>query len=252
MATTIPDFDFSQYNPRDEWSFPPQRLVRFAAEVYTMMTTARTAWTRQYTYPDLRFVVWHELSGHAHALLVGAMHLRSHGDSLEWWKGQPEFDHEFDRRLVAHNNMMVRQMLQLGFVQNVVRQVDIALRQIADSLTHELEEARRPLSEVARDVLKRTDLERYDRLVSLLLIYRDSICQHGRFCPVDGLAFSLVYEGRTYAFEPNKEVPLQAWGYRDTWDFLSYLLVQVKGMFEALFSSDQLQAVRVIRVPYLE
>jgi hypothetical protein len=250
--TRIPDFDFSQYNPRDDWNFPPQRLVRFAAEAYDLMTTARDAWKSRYTYPDLRFVIWHEMSGHAHAMVVAAMHLRSHGDNIEWWKEQPEFDHAFDKRLIAHNNLLVRQMLQLGFVQNIVRQLDMSLRQIAAGLDKEEEDAKRPLQTVFRSVLKLTDLEHYDRLLPLMLIYRDSLCNHGRFLPVDGQPLTFTYKFKSYHFEANKEIPFQQWAYLDTWDFLLFLLREMKAMLDDIFGAPPVQAMHILRVAYLD
>lgn len=253
MAIRIPDFDPSGYDPHDAWNFPPQRLVHFAAQAYVLFEEGRNQTKLRHHYPDMRFVIWHMLCGHAHALLLGAMHLRSHGDALSWWEVQPEFDHAIDKRMVSSNNGQLRQLLQLGFVQQVVRQLDMGMRQVAATLEHEEPQpTKRPLSAVWRDVLTSTSLKRYGPLLPLLLAYRDALSQNDRFCPVDGQDMELYYLGRRFSFKAGQEMDVIGLGFMDQWDYLLHLLHGVRDMLGHLFQSPPLLNLPFIQVPYLD
>lgn len=252
MAKILPEFDFSTYDPKDEWNFPQQRLVRFAADAYSLASSARKHWSRQYIYPDLRFVIWHTFSGQSHSLMVAAMHLRSHGQDPTWWEVQPEFSFQVDSRLMASNNANVRQLLQMGFVQNYMRQLDLAMRQIAQSLgLWKADEVARPLALVWKTVLKECGLKRYAALLSLWLIFRDSTAQLGRFCPLDYKDFRVRYAGREFAFFSDKEIDPQALGFIDHWDFLLFLIQECHQMLHEIFDSVNVRAIAIILPRYI-
>ncbi len=252
MAIQVPDFDFSQYNPRDEWNFPAQRFVHYCAEAYNVVLEARITWNARHPYPDFRTVYWAELSGHAHAVLVMAMHLRGNGGEVAWWEAQPEFSHTFDKRLIANNNRTIRKTIQLGFVQHVVRQTDILLRQIHATLSEELVAAKLPLRSILGQILKMTECESEASILTLLLIYRDSLSQEGRFCPTNGLDHQIVFGGRKFNFSANKAIQWESCGFLDEWAFSLYLLKGLKTLLYAIFETKRVSALRSLSVPYMD
>jgi hypothetical protein len=251
MAIEIPDFDFASYNPRDVWRFPPQRLVRFAAEAYTRASASRGRVAQRHLHPDQRFVIFHELSGLAHALLLGAMHLRSHGNDEVWWDLQPEFGHLVDARTMASNNMAVRQLLQLGYVQGGLRQLDTAIRQYAAALGLNLE-MHGPLQRTYKGVLAACESTEYAPLLKLLQIFRDGISQLHRFCPADGLDLRIKYLGRDFHFQASKEIMYNELGFIDDWDFLNFLMAESDSMLHRLHDSIALSTLPFIATRYLD
>jgi hypothetical protein len=250
MAIEIPEFDFATYNPRDVWRFPPQRLVRFAAEVYGVASSSRTRVAGRHLHPDQRFVIFHELSGLAHALLLGAMHLRSHGSDEAWWDLQPEFSHTVDARTMASNNMAMRQLLQLGYMQGVLRQLDMAMRQYAKALGLRLE-LNAPLRQVWKGVTAACDAREYTPLLKLLQIFRDGISQLHRFCPADEQDLRIAYQGKDFHFQAQKEILVSNLGFIDDWDFLKYLIVESDAMLHKLHDSVALSTIPMIETRYL-
>ena len=208
MAIHVPDFDFGQYDPQDVWNFPAQRLVHYAAEAYHIALEARIHWNALHPYPDFRTVFWAEMSGRTHAMLVMAMHLRGQGSEIDWWKAQPEFSHTFDKRLIANNNRTIRQTMQLGFVQHAARQTDIIVRLLHDALSEDLVDAKFPLRSILGQLLRLTECEAEASILTLLLIYRDSLSQEGRFCPANGLDHQILFAGRKFNFSANKAIGL--------------------------------------------
>jgi hypothetical protein len=89
-------------------------------------------------------------------------------------------------------------------------------------------------------------------LLHLLLIYRDSLSQHGRFCPVDGQDLHLRHAGRSFSFQAHHELDLQANGFIDHWDFFLFLLRELVGTLEQVFESVAVTGIRHLKVPYLD
>jgi hypothetical protein len=252
MATQIPDFDFSQYNPQDEWNFPGQRLVRYAAEAYHIVLEPRNFWLKRHPHPDFRTVFWAELCGQAHAMLVLAMQLRSHGNDLSWWEVQPEFSHTFDKRLIASNNMTIRQLMQLGFVQHVVRQIDLLLRKLLNTLTENPIKTKFPLGSVFLSLLGLTESKGEASLLTLWQIYRDSLSQEGRFCPVNGNDLQLTFGGRQFSFPAQRRIEWDSLGFLDHWEFSLYLLRELAKQINRLFESKLVAEIPFLKAPFLE
>lgn len=251
MAILIPDFDFDAYDPRDTWNFPAQRVVRFAAEVYHIASEARQQYARLYPHPDQRFVVFHELSGLAHALLLGAMQMRSHGTDETWWQSQAEITHSVDTRLMASNNMALRQMLHLGYAQGVMRQLDMAMRQYAVALTGEAAATQWSLHRVWARVVADCSCIGYAPLLPLLQLHRDSLSQLGRFCPADGKPLNMSYKNRRMHFLPQTEITHTALGFIDEWDFMRFLVVEAVAMLHEIHRDSAMTAIPMIATRYI-
>lgn len=253
MAILIPSFDFDNYNPRDPWQFPAQRIVRFAAEMYALASQSRTQCAQVYRHPDQRFVIFHALSGLSHSLLLGAMHMRSHGSDEAWWELQPEFTHAHNAQLMASGNMALREMLQLGYVQGVLRQADMAMRQYAAALQPLGEQPQRVASQVHwQFVLGQCEALPYLPLLRLFQIYRDSLSQMARFCAADGKALQVRYGTRTFRLEANAAIDYDALGFIDDWDFLKFLMTELDQMLHTLHRSPTLTAIAAIATSYLD
>ncbi len=252
MATRIPDFDFSQYNPKDEWNFPAQRLVRFAAEAYHIVLEPRNFWNKRHLHPDFRSVYWSELCGQAHALLVNAMHLRSHGNDLSWWEVQPEFSHTFDKRLIANNNKTIRQLMQLGFVQHVVRQMDLLLRELLNTLSANPIKTKYPLGSVFLSLLGLTESKGEASLLTLWQIYRDSLSQEGRFCPVNGKDLQLTLGDRKFSFAAQHPIQWDSFGFLDEWEFCLFMLREMLEMVGSLLQAPKVAQIQFLKAPYLD
>jgi hypothetical protein len=252
MAIHIPDFDFEAFDPRDVWSYPAQRIVHFATEVYNLGAASRSHTLMRFPHPDQRFVIFHEMSGLAHGLMLGAMHLRSHGTDIAWWELQPELSHAVDARLMASNNMALRQLLQLGYVQGLLRQLDMAMRQYAGALQGMAGEgARKPLHHIWRQVLETCALPKHIPLLSLLQLHRDSLSQLGKFCPDDRKDLVTRYQGRTFSFIAGAVIDHVALGYIDDWDFLRFLLFASDEMLHEIHRSPAIGGIGFIPSRYL-
>jgi hypothetical protein len=237
--------------------------VRFAAEVYQVASASRAATARRHVHPDQRFVIFHEMSGLAHALLLGAMHLRSHGSDPAWWDLQPELTHQVDGLTMASNNMALRQVLHLGYAQGILRQMDMALRQYAAALQRKpgdyrsavpdegSHSAKTPLRKVWKEVVTACEVPEYAPLLGLLQVHRDGISQLGRFCPVDGQDLQIVYKGQRYHFYASQEIEPSNYGFVDDWDFLRFIVLECDQMLHRLHGSAPLSALTLIQTRYL-
>lgn len=250
MGIRIPDFDFGSYDPHNPWAFPAQRLVRFAAEAYEMAAHSRAAWTKVHPHPDLRSVVFHELAALAHGLLLGAMHLRSHGEDADWWQAQHEIDHRVTGQLMRSNNQNLRNLLQLGYLEGVLRQLTLAVRQYGTAVAGAGAEVS-SLRQAWRGLLAATSLEEYKPLLSLLQLQRDVIGQHGRYLSGEGSPLAITFRGRRILLQAGQEMRYQDWGFVDDWDFILFLVVQCDGLLDALNRSEALRAVAFVPTGYL-
>jgi hypothetical protein len=251
MAIEIPDFDFSSYHPKDPWHFPAQRIVRVAAELYAMATAARQQCALHHLHPDQRYVVHHAQCGLAHALLLGAMHMRSHGSDPAWWESQAEITHAVEPRLIQANNMGLRQLLHLGYAQGMLRQLDMAMRQYAHALLGG-SAAKAGLGQVWRDVMGICGLQQYDMLLRLWQVHRDSLSQLGKFYSEDGKDLQIQYQGRMWQFVHRAEIDHAAMGCIDDWDFLRLLATETHAMLHALHAHPHLAAIPMIPCRYLD
>lgn len=252
MAIRIPDFDFETYDPQDHWNFPAQRHVRFAAETYHLLDAARRDAAKRHQLPDLRFSVWHELSGHAHALLLGAMLLRDRQDDLDWWNSQPEFDHVVNKRVASQNQSALRTMLDLGFVQDTMRSLDVTLRTIGTALSIEKEDEKAPLGKLTGAILAAAELREFQPILPMIQIYRDSLSQRGRFCPKQQQDLHFRFQDHRLRFLAGKEIDHRENGFLDQWDFLGFLLRAVTEMLSKLFASTLVNGIPHLRAAHID
>lgn len=249
----LPEFDFSSYNSKDPWQFPPQRLVRFALEAREVFSASRNKWLRIKPYPDARYMIFHELGSDCFALGSVAMMLRERATDIEWWNSQAETPASLKKTAVMANHMAMRGMLQFGFFHGVARQLDHIFRQVLRNLDPEAREnGPVPFSQVRKVLFQQTSLEKYSGLLTLILLIRDSMTHNGRFCPITRKDLSLDYGGKTYIFKNNEEVEVEEWGFIDTWDFLLYLLKETDKMLNELFESPFVALIPYIQARYLE
>ena len=248
-----PEFDFSSYDPNSIWYFPAQRMLHFAYEGYQIFSESRKKVIFFHRYPDLRFVVLHELSGFCSALGNTAMLMRAHEQQPDWWKQQPEIDFEVDAQLADVKLQQVRHQATLGFVQSIVRQVDQAIRQYDKVLgLRQTDEGHKPLSAVLRRVLRGCDLPAFEPLLKLWLVVRDCLSTQEKFRPLNGKSLQIRYPGRNFKFDPKSDIDYQAIGFLDFWDLCLYLIAELDEMLMALTLSKPMMAIPVVKVPYLD
>jgi hypothetical protein len=254
MAFNFPQFDFNDYNPKDPWHVPPQRIVHFAFSAMEIASTSRRFWALRYKYPDLRFTIFHCLSGYAYALGGWAMLLRDKGHSVEWWQAQPEFNHTFSSTLVNSNVMGMRQLMELGYFQNVVREIDLDFRQIGAALWPDAQTQHKamPLNRLWRQILEACDVQRFQSMLPLFQILRDSVSNNGKFCPTDFEDLTLNYGSRSFHFAANKEIDYAGMGFIDQWDMALFLLGELDSLLNQLFKSPKLTAISLIKMRHME
>lgn len=249
----LPEFDFSTYNGKDPWNFPPQRLVRFAFEAREIFVPSRNKWVRQRPFPDVRFVVFHELIANCYALGTYAMLVRDRWQEDDWWQGQPELPAQMERSTIQATRMNIRALMQFGFFHGVAKHLDSSFRQVLRSLDPEAREnGSVGFSKVWRRLLEQTGLEDYEGLIKLIQLLRDALSSGGKFCPINRKDLTIVYRDKEYLFTNNEDLDAVAWGFIDLWDFMLFLLRDVDHLLNLLFESPFVAMIPHIRARHLE
>lgn len=253
MGQYLPEFDFSKYNPADPWSFPPQRLVHFAFEASNVFRASRDKWLRIKPYPDLRYVVFHELNSLGHTFKVFSLLIRENSTDADWWREQKELGGHYDKMLVKSVNSSMRDFLQYGIFHFAVRQTEDAIRQIHRYLVKVFgDKPKSGIREVYIYLFNRTDLSKYIKLMDLLMATRTCFQNNKKFCPSNGKGVTLEYGGKSFSFENKVEIKPQDWGFIDDWDFILFLFREIDKMLDQLFDSNFVASIPSLRAKYLD
>ncbi len=248
-----PEFDFSEYDPKKGWFFPAQRLLRFAYEAHEIVSNSRKKLVFLHRYPDFRFVVYHELSGFCSALQNTTMLIRAHERQPAWWESQPEVDFEVNAQLADVRMQQVRHQATLGFVQSFVRQLDQAMRHFYKALNKDGKGAnRKRLSWVWEKVLEECGRPEYGPLLKLWLVMRDCLSTQEKFRPFDEADLHIRYRGKSYRFSIKEDIDYQQMGFLDFWEMCLFLISEVDDMLMGLIMSKPMQAIPMIKTPYID
>lgn len=240
--------DFSDYNPRDPWYFPPERLVWFAQSAAGIFKASRNKWIRLRPHPDARYVVFHELHHTAFSLTIFACLIQEKGLDKAWWNQLEPFGGTFDDHSIRFNNIGLREMLRYGLVGTMARQVEMIFRQVLHYLDPEApQNEARSFRKVYEELLRQTGLENYHALLQLLLVIRDSLHHNAKFCPPNRNNLKIQYAGKTYSFQNETEIDPQTFGFLDDWEFLLFLVEETDRMLNEVFESPF-----VATLPYIK
>lgn len=240
----LPEFDFSDYNPKDPWHFPPQRLVHFAIGSRETLRTYKNKWLPIRPHPDVRFAVFHDLYNELHAVAVYAMLLRDRGLDVAWWAAQPEIGKVLPPHAVLANNISLRAQLQAGLLHQVVRHIDSTFRQVLRYLDREAPQTEKlGFRGVARLLLRQTGLRTHEGLITLLLALRDTAACGGKFCPDNRKHLRVRHAERDFLFRSDEWVEGSEMGFRDTWDLVAYVIAELAGLLDRLFETPQVMLV---------
>lgn len=253
MSYNKPAFDFGQYNPKDPWNFPGDRLVLFGIEAMEIFQPSRDWIKTRHRYPDVRFTVFHELIQLGHGAMSFGIFLRDEGSRREWWSSRPEFTKEYSRRMVQSFGMGLRSQFQLGFFHGVVHQVEAFFRQVATALApNEMRTQEEAGMVVGKWVLEQVDKASYGDLLDILAVVRDSLHFNGKHCPPDRKDRLIEYKGVDYAFLNNEDIEADRWGYLDEWDFILFLLGEIRMLLHDVIEAEAVQECPLILARYLE
>ena len=256
MARPIPDFDFNKYNPADPWNFPPQRLEHFAASAMEIFEYSQSKWAVLRRYPDLRFVIFHEMQRQAHGLSVFARLMSGQGSDLDWWEVNGTLSPSAAKRAIQANHSTMRGILQFGYFQGVMKGLEQCIRQVLRSLLtddHQRKEWEHAgLQKSWRYLLNELGLARYRHLLPLMQAIRDSLSHGGKFCPHNRKDFALEYEGKRFEFQNGEDVDAGGMGFIDSWDLILYLLQETDSALNAIFQSNKVDEIRLIYYRSLE
>lgn len=238
MSDSASSFDFADFNPKDPWSFPPERLIHFAESAGSVFKASRNKWVRTRPHPDARFVVFHELHHATFNLMIHAHLIREKGLDQEWWNSLPQFPGKFDEYQVRFNHIGLRENLRYAFMNTLARQIEMAFRQVFHVLAQDApEDGANAFKKVYRALLKRTDLQEYDALLQLIFVVRDSLPYSGKFCPANRKNLTLAYKGKTFTFQNEESIEPQDFGFIDLWEFILYLVRQTDRMLNEVFEA---------------
>jgi hypothetical protein len=249
----LPEFDFTDYNPKDPWHFPPQRLVHFAITGREALRVYKNKWLAIRPHPDVRFAVFHDLYNELHAVAVYAMLLRDRGLDAAWWEAQPEIGKALPQHALLANNISLRAHLQAGLLHQLVRHLDSTFRQVLRYLDREAPSTGNlGFRGVARLLLRQTGLRAYEELLTLLLALRDTAGFGGKFCPSNRKDLRVRYGGREFLFRSDEWVEGSEMGFRDTLDLIGYVIAELAGMLDVLFGTPQVMLVPEIPTRVLD
>lgn len=249
----LPEFDFSHYNPKDPWNFPPQRLVHFAITAREQLRTYKNKWLPIRPHPDVRFAVFHDLYNELHAVAVYAMLLRDKGLDADWWAAQPEVGKVLPRHAILANNISLRGQLQAGLLHQFVRHLDSTFRQLLRYLDREAPHSDKlGFRAVTRQVLRQTGQLAALPLLTLLLALRDAAAFGGKFCPSNRRDLQVRYAGRAYVFRSDEWVEGSEMGFRDTLELVGYVIAEWTGLLDRIFETPMVMLVPAIPTRVLD
>lgn len=252
MAASHPDFDFSTYNGRDPWLFPPQRLTRFAFDAMQVLRPYRTRWAMERPHPDVRFTVFHEIYSEIHAVGVMSMLMRQDILRPEWWEAQPEIGKKLPKEVILANHITARDFLAAGLVQSILRHLDQAFRQLLRDLDPEARENKgQGARRIWKQLLRLTGQRERESVLLMLVILRDSSGTGGKFCPSNQKDLVLKYKGKHYTFGNEQLVEGHLFGFLDSWDMLLFLVKELAAMLQAIFESPHVAAIPLIKTRYV-
>jgi hypothetical protein len=248
----LPEFDFSNYNPKDQWNFPPQRLVHFAIGSREAIRGYKNKWLQIRMHPDVRFCVFHDLYNELHAVAVQAMLLRQNALDPAWWEAQPELGKALPRHVLLANNISLRAQLQAGLLHQCVRHLDSTFRQVLRYLDPARQTGKLGFRGVARLLFQELDGQHYAPLLTLLLALRDAAAFGGKFCPGNRKDLRLHYGGRDFVFRSDAWVEGSEMGFRDTLELVAYTISELAAMLDTLFLAPQVMLLPSIPTRVLD
>lgn len=243
MAYNSPEFDFNDYNPKDPWRFPPNRMVIFAIDSMALFQKSRSRIVTRHIHPDVRFTVFHEAIQICHPVMSLGLLLRDTGQKVEWWHQQPEFKKDYSERIVQTFNMNLRGSGMSALVNGFLGLIEATLRQMLWHLDPKAPENTKGFRPVWKYMLGEFEGLRYEPVIKLLLILRDAGIYGGKFCSHLRQDLVIRFQQKDLLFENNQEFDVTKYGFLDDWTFLFELLKEVNDMFNHLIDNPQIMAV---------
>lgn len=243
MAYNSPEFDFSTYNPKNPWDFPPNRMVIFAIDAMALFQRSRSKIVTRHIHPDLRFTFFHEAILKCHPVMSLGLLLRESGQKLEWWNQQPEFKKEYSERIVQTFNMNLRGSGMYALINGMLGLTEATLRQMLWHLDPNAAENQQGFRPVWKYMLGEYDALKYEPAIKLLLVLRDASTYGGKFCSRLRQDLEIRFQRKDLLFKNNQEFDVTKIGYLDDWEFLYELLKEIDELFNHLFDHPEIMAV---------
>lgn len=247
MSAGIPE----NYNPRNPWRFPAERLV-FVANAFKKTCKAYVDdFQKRYRYPDQRFVVFQEMYGLALDLQVQALTYAEYWDDYEWWRKYAErLEIKPDDRILDSLKMGMRAEIQSIFYDKGELIVRDALVQIFEALG-DLMGASGMGAQGFSGELENLGLEKYRSLPQLLEYIRTTVRYGWKFCPEDGEDQALEYKHLRMVLLNREELIPDTLGFTDDWEFLTWLLSEGLEMVRQLIETPATEAIGFIKTRHL-
>lgn len=242
------------YDPTNPWKFPPQRLVEVFTPLARELDDLRTKWQNQYSMPDLRFVVFHELFGVVKTAQSWAVLMRDHTAHLDWWEAHPDLEVKAHPKVMAMLNMGMREMIQTSVLENLALKWLDAMLQTgrALNLPSPNDGAWDSKAEaVAAELLAELELFEWIGLIPLIKACRNTAFFAGKFCDPQGENVALAYRGQHFFFLHKGEVSRPS-GFVDDWDLLVFIVLEMALCLDAVFQTEPVAAQVKIATSHLD
>lgn len=247
LSMETPNPAYPNYDPKNPWGFPPQRLVDCLSDLRIFLGGKLDNWKTRNTYPDQRFVVFQEmysvaLQTHAQSVLI-----RDHFSKTSWWQERPELDIKAEDKIVRAINMGMRDWTLFGLFELIASRWEDALRQTIQHLPSFLGEiGEMPIEYVLEPLLVSNEMYEYISLTELVMATRICLRYGGKYCPKSGEDMAVEYQKMHFHFLNKEEISLPS-TFLDDWEYHTWLIREMVKMLEDIFNTDEVS--RISRIP---